>query len=193
MGLLEILILSVGLAMDAFAVSVCKGLAIRKITLKECLICGLWFGLFQALMPTIGYLLSSLFEKWIDIVAPVFAFILLVLIGINMIREALSKKNDVEEESADLGFRTMLMLAIATSIDALAVGITFVAIPVEILNAGHIANTLFAAVIIGIITLIISAAGVKIGNLFGSRFKKGAQIAGGIILILLGIFSLFDK
>ena len=189
----ELLLLSVALAMDCFTVSIMSGVILRRGFCAAILRMAVLFGVFQAAMPLIGWLGTAHFSQYLEAVDHWIAFILLALIGINMIREALSKKNDVEEESADLGFRTMLMLAIATSIDALAVGITFVAIPVEILNAGHIANTLFAAVIIGIITLIISAAGVKIGNLFGSRFKKGAQIAGGIILILLGIFSLFDK
>lgn len=185
MGLVELLLLSIGLSMDAFAISVCKGLALPKIRLKHCLICGLWFGLFQGIMPFIGYLLGSRFESLISKVAPWIAFVLLALIGANMIREALSK--DEEKEEADMDFKTMFLLAVATSIDALAVGISFACVPVSIVNASGIINTLIAAVIICITTFAISAVGVKIGNVFGTRYKTKAEIVGGIILILIGI------
>ncbi len=190
MGFFELILLSVGLAMDAFAVSICKGLSVKKVSLKECLICGLWFGAFQGLMPFIGYLIGSGFEQWISLVAPWVAFILLSLIGINMIREAFS---DEEEEKAGFGVKTMLVMAIATSIDALAVGITFVAVPVRVFDAGGLTNTLIAVLIIGVITLIISMAGVKIGNLFGTRYKAGSEVMGGTILLFIGIKTLIES
>ena len=133
MGLFEVLLLSVGLAMDAFAVSICKGLAAGKVTKKEFLLCGVWFGSFQAIMPLIGYLVGSRFEKLISVIAPWVAFILLSLIGVNMIKEALEPD---EEVSPGFDIKTMFMMAVATSIDALAVGITFVAVPVRIFDSG---------------------------------------------------------
>ena len=190
MGLFELLLLSVGLAMDAFAVSICKGLAVKKLTIKECLICGVWFGVFQSLMPFIGYIVGSGFEKWISMVAPWVAFILLSIIGINMVREAFSEEE--EEEKADFDVKTMFMLAVATSIDALAVGITFVAVPVELFNASKLQNTIVAVLIIGVITFFISAAGVKIGNLFGTRYKSGSEVMGGTILVFIGLNTLIE-
>ena len=164
MGLIELLLLAVGLAMDAFAVSICKGLAAGKVTKKEFLLCGVWFGFFQGMMPFIGYLVGSRFEKLITMVAPWVAFGLLSLIGGNMIKEALSS-----DEETSLGFdvKTMFMMAIATSIDALAVGITFVAVPVKVFNTSRILNVLFAVIVIGVVTFIISMIGVKIGSIFG--------------------------
>ena len=191
MGILELLLLSVGLAMDAFAVSISKGLSIKQYTLRASLVCGAWFGAFQALMPFIGWLLGSRFEKWISIGAPWIAFILLSLIGGNMLREAFSKEEE-EKEKDDLGFKTMLLLAVATSIDALAVGITFVAVPVGILPASNLVNTLFAVLVIGVITFLISAAGVRIGALFGARFKSGSEALGGTILIFIGLRILLE-
>ncbi|MCR5032584.1 MAG: manganese efflux pump [Lachnospiraceae bacterium] len=190
MGIFEILLLAVGLAMDAFAVSICKGLAVKKLSIKEILICGIWFGSFQGLMPFIGFLLGSGFEKWIRIVAPWVAFILLTLIGVNMIREAFSEEE--EETSAGLDVKTMFIMAVATSIDALAVGITFVAIPVQILDMGKIANTALASGIIAVVTFLISCIGVKIGNLFGTRYKAGSEVMGGTILVFIGLNTLLD-
>lgn len=185
MGLIELILLAVGLSMDAFAVSICKGLALPKLKLKHCFICGAWFGIFQAGMPLIGYFLGSGFENLIRDVAPWIAFALLAVIGANMIREALSK--DVDEEEADMGFKSMFLLAVATSIDALAVGVTFACVPVHIFNAPVLLNTIFGVCVIGIITFIISAVGVKIGNIFGTKYKAGAEVLGGVILILIGI------
>nr|MCR5627957.1 manganese efflux pump MntP family protein [Lachnospiraceae bacterium] len=190
MGIFELLLLAVGLAMDAFAVSICKGLAVKKLTIKECMICGIWFGLFQGIMPFAGFLVGTGFEKWINIVAPWVAFILLSLIGINMVREAFSKEEDNEKD--DFGFKTMFLMAVATSIDALAVGITFVAVPVKVLNTGKFQNTLFAVIIIALVTFIISAIGVKIGNMFGTRYKSGSEVMGGTILIFIGLKTLID-
>lgn len=215
MGLLELFILAIGLSMDAFAVSICKGLALPKINLKLAGIVGLWFGVFQALMPFIGYLLGVNFRIYIVSIDHWIAFILLVLIGANMIKEALSE--DDEEEEAEirnlkrstekstegyslnscsisstgqialsrdnsvakeiLGFKTMFLLAIATSIDALAMGVTFAFLNVNIIPAISF---------IGIVTFTCSAVGVKIGNVFGLKYKSKAEIVGGVILILLG-------
>lgn len=190
MDIFSLLLLAVGLSMDAFAVAVCKGLAMQKLRLKHMLIVGAWFGGFQALMPMLGYLLGSRFVKFITSVAPWIAFGLLLVIGANMIREAFSKE---ESEATDaLGFKTMLLMAVATSIDALAVGITFACVPVKIFRAGAIVNTAAAVLIIGAVTFIISAAGVKAGNIFGTRYKNKAEFAGGVILILLGIKILLE-
>lgn len=181
MGLLELFILAVGLAMDAFAIAVCKGLSIRTLKVRQALLVGLWFGLFQALMPAIGYLLGSAFTDLIESVDHWIAFVLLSIIGGNMIREALTG----DEESCDpsLSFGIMFMLAIATSIDALAVGVTFAFLRVDIIAAVSF---------IGIITLLISAAGVKIGNLFGAQYKSRAELFGGTVLILIGLKILLE-
>ncbi len=185
MGVVELPILAVGLSMDAFAVSVCKGLAMKKAGAKELCIVGCWFGGFQALMPLIGYLLGTAFEQYITSFDHWIAFALLTLIGANMLREAFS--NDEEESAgASLSFGTMLVLALATSIDALAVGITL-AFLVE--SIGYL---IFAVLSIGIITFILSAIGVRVGNLFGVKYKKGAVISGGVILILLGVKILLE-
>ena len=185
MGVVELPILAVGLSMDAFAVSVCKGLAMKKAGAKELCIVGCWFGGFQALMPLIGYLLGTAFEQYITSFDHWIAFPLLTLIGANMLREAFS--NDEEESAgASLSFGTMLVLALATSIDALAVGITL-AFLVE--SIGYL---IFAVLSIGIITFILSAIGVRVGNLFGVKYKKGAVISGGVILILLGVKILLE-
>ena len=184
MGLGELLLLAVGVSMDAFAVSVCKGLAMKKVTLKEGMICGVWFGGFQALMPLIGFFLGSLFADAIEAVDHWVAFGLLGLIGGNMLREALSKEEEEEAHGADLSVKTMFVMAVATSIDALAIGISLA-------MAGGV--NIFAAVcFIGLTTCILSAIGVKVGNLFGSRFEKKAEAAGGIILILLGLKILLE-
>lgn len=181
MGILELLILAIGLSMDAFAVSVCKGLAMKKLEFKNMAIVGLWFGGFQALMPTIGYFLGVQFKNQITAIDHWIAFVLLGIIGANMIKEACSK--DDEEVKANLDVKTMFMLAIATSIDALAVGITFAFLSV---------NLVHAVTFIGITTFILSAVGVGIGNIFGTKYKAKAEIAGGIILILLGIKILLE-
>lgn len=182
MEFLEAMILAVGLSMDAFAVSVCKGLGMKKADLKSGLICGAWFGGFQALMPTIGFFLAMLFADAIEAIDHWVAFVLLALIGFNMLKEALSKE-EAEETSADLSVKTMFVMAIATSIDAMAAGISL---------AMDEANIWLNAACIGITTCVLSAIGVKVGNVFGSRFEKKAQLAGGIILILLGTKILLE-
>ena len=181
MDLLSLFLIAVGLSMDAFAVSVCKGLATPKYKLKYSMICGAWFGGFQALMPAVGYLLGVNFKKYIPAIDHWIAFVLLALIGFNMIREAL--KND--DEGADPSFtaKSMSLLAVATSIDALAIGITFAFLDV---------NIVAAVLFIGVCTFVISAAGVKIGSAFGTRFKSKAEIAGGVILIILGLRILVE-
>ena len=181
MGLLELFILAVGLSMDAFAVSVCKGLAMPKITVKKAAVAGIWFGGFQALMPALGYLLGSQFKDSITAIDHWIAFILLGIIGGNMIREACSGECEKENDSLDI--KTMFLLAVATSIDALAVGITFAFLKV---------NIAAAVSFIGVTTFVISAAGVKIGNIFGTKYKSKAELAGGIILILLGLKILLE-
>ena len=181
MGLIELFLIAVGLSMDAFAVSVCKGLAMPKCTFKKAAIVGLWFGGFQALMPAIGYILGAQFQEAIASIDHWIAFVLLALIGGNMIHEALD--NDEEEADASLNVKTMFLLAVATSIDALAIGITFAFLKVNIIPA---------VCFIGIVTFIISFAGVKIGNVFGARYKNKAEIVGGVILILLGMKILLE-
>ncbi len=184
MGLAELLILSVGLAMDAFAVAVGKGLCMRKVTLKNAGIVGLYFGFFQAVMPLIGYGLGAQFKNRITSVDHWIAFILLVFIGIQMIREAFAKdEEECRTGEADLSFKSMIVLAVATSIDALAVGVTLAFLQVQILSAISF---------IGSVTFILSMIGVKIGNLFGLRYKAKAEIAGGIILILMGTKILLE-
>ena len=184
MGFGELFLLAVGLSMDAFAVSVCKGLAMKKATLGGQLTCGVWFGGFQALMPTIGFFLGALFAEAIEAFDHWVAFGLLAIIGINMLREAFESDCDCEEHSADLSVKTMFVMAVATSIDALAVGISLA-------MAGDV-NIWVAALLIGCTTCVLSAIGVKIGNIFGSRFEKKAEAAGGIILILLGVKILLE-
>lgn len=181
MDLLTLLTLAVGLAMDAFAVSICKGLAMREKVLKKGIIVGLWFGGFQALMPTIGFFLGTQFKDQITSIDHWVAFVLLGLIGINMVKEALS--NDEEQADDSIAVKEMFMLAVATSIDALAVGITFAFLNVHIVSA---------ASMIGVCTFLISFVGVKIGNIFGTKYKSKAELAGGIILILLGFKILFE-
>ncbi len=187
MGIGELFLLAVGLSMDAFAVSVCKGLAMKKATLKAEATCGLWFGGFQMLMPVTGFFLGSLFAEAIEAFDHWVAFGLLVIIGINMLKEALEKEDesgDGSEKDADLSVRTMFLMAVATSIDALAVGISLAMV-------GSV-NIWLAAAFIGICTCLLSALGVKIGNVFGSRYEKKAELAGGVILILLGVKILLE-
>ena len=186
MGFGELFLLAVGVSMDAFAVSICKGLAMKKADLKGQLTCGIWFGGAQALMPLIGFFLGSLFAEAIEAFDHWVAFALLGIIGINMLKEAFEKDCDCccEETSADLSVKTMFIMALATSIDALAVGISLA-------MAGNV-NIVAAVCFIGVTTCLFSAVGVKIGNVFGSRYEKKAQIAGGVILILLGTKILLE-
>ena len=174
-------ILAVGLSMDAFAVAICKGLAMKKMSWKNAVIVGLWFGGFQALMPAIGYFLGVQFADKITSIDHWIAFILLALIGGNMVREALSKEE--EEASASLDVKTMFIMAVATSIDALAVGITFAFLD---------QNMPVAVSLIGVTTFLLSMAGVKIGSVFGAKYKAKAEFAGGVILILLGLKILLE-
>ena len=181
MGYLALFFLAVGLSMDAFAVSVCKGRALGKVSLGRACVPGLWFGGFQGLMPLLGWLLGSRFAQYITSVDHWIAFGLLVFLGANMLREA--RAGESEGASASLGFGEMLALAVATSIDALAVGITFAFLEVEILPAvACIAGT----------TFVLSAVGVKLGGLFGLRYRAKAQSLGGLILILLGVKILLE-
>ena len=185
MGLGELLLLALGVSMDAFAVSICKGLAMKKAGIKEGLTCGVWFGGFQALMPTIGFFLGTLFAEAIQAVDHWVAFVLLAIIGANMLKEAFEKDCDCCEcHDADLSVKTMFVMAVATSIDALAVGISLA-------MAGNV-DIFAAAALIGLFTCGMSAAGVKIGNVFGSRFEKKAQAAGGFILVALGLKILLE-
>ena len=181
MGIIELILLSIGLGMDAFAVSICKGISMKKMDWKKACIIGLYFGGFQAIMPIIGYFLGSTFESFITSFDHWVAFILLAVIGGNMIKETFSKEN--ENINADVGFRTMIILATATSIDALAVGITFAFFNV---------NLLLAITLIGIITFALSVIGTKIGNRFGDKYENNAEFLGGVILILLGIKILLE-
>lgn len=194
MGITELILLSVGLAMDAFAVSVCKGLSQRKVTLRTMVICGVWFGAFQALMPAVGYLLGAQFSGYVTAVAPWISFVLLGAIGGNMIREACAKEDTCDCERKDgscsdaLDAKTMFVMAVATSIDALAVGVSFAFVPISVFGqATQLVNTLFGICMIGVITFFISCAGVKAGGIFGSRYEKKAELAGGIILVFLGL------
>ena len=180
MGLWELFLVAVGLSMDAFAVSVCKGLSVPKVQLKHSLICGLYFGLFQALMPLLGWLLGVQFQTMITSIDHWIAFVLLTIIGINMIRESRD-----QEEEVDCSFtpRAMLPLAVATSIDALAVGVTFAFLKVLILPA---------VTFIGVTTFLLSAIGVRVGAVFGARCRSSAELAGGVILVLMGLKILLE-
>ncbi len=178
MTLWELFIIAVGLSMDAFAVSICKGLSVKKVTFGHAAVCGGYFGAFQAIMPVIGFVLGVQFKDLITSVDHWIALILLCLIGANMIRESLSKED--EKMNCSFCFRAMLPLAVATSIDALAVGVTF-----AIMDIGS--KIVFAVLFIGVITFILSAIGVKIGNVFGAKFKAKAEFFGGVVLILMGL------
>ena len=181
MGFVELFLIAVGLSMDAFAVSVCKGLSVQKLEKKHMALVGLYFGGFQMLMPLIGYLLGSQFESLITSIDHWIAFVLLGLIGGNMIREAI--KNETEKLDDSFSVRTMLPLAVATSIDALAMGVTFAFLQVQIVPA---------VCFIGVITFLFSAAGLKVGNIFGAKFKQKAELLGGIVLVLMGIKILLE-
>ena len=187
MGFGDLMLLAVGVSMDAFAVSICKGLAMKKATLKAGLTCGAWFGGFQALMPLIGFFLGTLFAEAIEAVDHWVAFVLLGIIGFNMLKEAFHKEENCgccENQDADLSVKTMFIMAVATSIDALAVGISLA-------MAGNV-NIIMAVLLIGACTCGFCTAGVKIGNVFGSKFEDKAQMAGGVILILLGTKILLE-
>lgn len=181
MNVFELLIIAVGLSMDAFAVAVCKGLAMPKLKLRNAVIVGLYFGIFQAAMPLIGYALGVQFKDQINSIDHWIAFALLGLIGLNMIKE--SRENEVCPADVSLGFRNMCMLAIATSIDALAVGVTFAFLHTAIVPAVSM---------IGVVTFLLSMTGVQIGNLFGAKYKSKAELAGGIILIVMGTKILIE-
>ena len=181
MELIELFLVALSLSMDAFAVSLCKGLSVGRPTPGQCLTCGAWFGGFQALMPLIGFLLGVQFQGVISSVDHWVAFVLLGLIGANMVREALG--GDEEHVDSSFGPRAMLPLAVATSIDALAVGVTFAFLRVEIAPA---------VALIGVTTLVLSALGVKVGSVFGDRFQSKAELAGGVILILMGTKILLE-
>ena len=181
MSLMELFLIAVGLSMDAFAVSICKGLSVRKATVKHALCVGLYFGGFQALMPLIGYLLGTQFESFITNVDHWIAFVLLSFIGGNMIREALSHEEEKLDDS--FSFKTMITLAVATSIDALAMGVTFAFLRVNIVPA---------VLLIGVTTFVLSAAGLKVGNVFGAKYKSRAELFGGVVLVLLGLKILLE-
>ena len=184
MGIIELFFTALALSADAFAVSVCKGLAVGKVKTKHYLSAGLWFGGFQALMPFIGYLLGFAFEKYIVNIDHWISFILLAFIGSNMIRESCEKECECNNPNASFAFKTMLLLAVATSIDALAVGVTFALLPDV--------NIWVAISFIGVLTLIVSAFGVKIGSVFGMKYKATAEKLGGIILIIIGLKILVE-
>ena len=181
MTFIELLLIAIGLSMDAFSVSICKGLTTKKFSWRMALVCGLWFGFFQVLMPIIGYFLGAQFQEIIEAYDHWIAFGLLFLIGANMIREAVWGKE--ESQDGSLGFKTMLLLAIATSIDALAVGVSFACIRVKLWSS---------VIVIGLTTFAFSVLGVKIGNVFGSKYEKSAEIIGGIMLILIGLKILLE-
>lgn len=185
MNIFDVILLAVSLSMDAFAVALCKGLALKKITFKNCLTVGAWFGIFQGAMPLLGYLLGSAFADKIQAIDHWVAFVLLAIIGSNMIKEALGK--DEECVDCSLGVKAMLPMAIATSIDALAVGVSF-----AFTEFTHDWFVYLAFILIAIITCTLSALGVKIGNIFGTKYKKKAEFAGGAILIILGLKILLE-
>ena len=185
MGLFEIFMIGVGLSMDAFAASICKGLNMRRLNIKNMLIIGLFFGGFQAMMPAVGWLLGKQFESYITSVDHWVAFALLVFIGGKMIYDVFTEKNEDEcgEKTDRLDMKEVLTLAVATSIDALAVGISFAFLQVDILKAVSV---------IGVTTFVLSVIGVAVGNVFGSKYEKKATLAGGIILILIGLKILLE-
>lgn len=184
MRFMELVLIAVGLSMDAFAVAICKGLSVQKLGWKHYLTVGVWFGGFQALMPTLGYLLGTTFERYITSVDHWVAFVLLCLIGGSMLKEGLAKEEEEKEERAGFDFKSMLLLAVATSIDALAVGITFALLPDV--------NIFSAVGLIGTITFCLSAVGLKVGNIFGLKYKSKAEVVGGVILILIGVKILLE-
>ena len=187
MTLLEIFLIGIGLSMDAFAVAICKGLAMpNKVDKKGALLIALYFGVFQAVMPTLGWLLGSQFARYVTRLAPWIAFILLAWIGGNMIRESLSKEEREEEETGSVSHKELLVLAVATSIDALAVGVTFSMLELAVSIA-------VAVILIGCTTFVISLAGVYVGNVFGAKYKSKAEFVGGAMLILIGVKILLER
>lgn len=187
MTLLEIFLIGIGLSMDAFAVAICKGLAMPdKVDKKGALLIALYFGVFQAVMPTLGWLLGSQFARYVTRLAPWIAFILLAWIGGNMIRESLSKEEREEEETGSVSHKELLVLAVATSIDALAVGVTFSMLELAVSIA-------VAVILIGCTTFVISLAGVYVGNVFGAKYKSKAEFVGGAMLILIGVKILLER
>ena len=184
MSFMELVLIAVGLSMDAFAVAICKGLSVQKLGWKHYLTVGVWFGGFQALMPTLGYLLGTTFERYITSVDHWVAFVLLCLIGGSMLKEGLAKEEEEKEGRAGFDFKSMLLLAVATSIDARAVGITFALLPDV--------NIFSAVGLIGTITFCLSAVGLKVGNIFGLKYKSKAEVVGGVILILIGVKILLE-
>ena len=181
MGILEVVLIAIGLAMDAFAVSICKGLSMKKMSWKKAIIVGGYFGIFQGLMPVIGYFLGTTFENLVTKIDHWIAFVLLVFIGINMLKEAFGNESENCNDKVD--FKTMVVLAIATSIDALAVGITFAFLKT---------NIVLASILIAIITFVVCIIGVKIGNKFGDKYERKAETVGGLILIFMGIKILLE-
>ena len=186
MSIFEIILMAVALAMDAFAVSICKGLATDKVKIKHMVIVGAWFGAFQALMPFIGCTVGAAFLTYIEAIDHWIAFVLLAYIGGNMIKESLSKDDECDCTDSSLSFKVMLTMAVATSIDALAAG---VGMSVDLSGFGQI---LFAVLSIGVITFLLSALGVKIGNVFGSKYKFLAELSGGIVLVGMGLKILLE-
>jgi putative Mn2+ efflux pump MntP len=187
MSIAELLLLALGLSMDAVAVSICKGLSMNKLSIKNTVIVGVWFGGFQALMPLLGYLIGTQFREYIETLSHWIAFILLVAIGLNMIREAVTKKGKEQKNNdadCSLSVKAMFLMAVATSIDALAVGVTFAFLQVNIIPA---------ILTIGLMTFLLSMAGVKIGHVFGARYESPAEIIGGVILCALGIKILLEQ
>lgn len=181
-----VLLLAVGLSMDAFAVSICKGLSMQKLTTRSMVIVGAWFGGFQFIMPVLGFVLSSLFAQYIETVSSYVAFLLLEIIGANMVKEALGPEGEGTDGS--LAWRDMLLLAVATSIDALAVGVTLTCVPVQLVGSWSVlANNTLGCALIGITTFCLSMVGVRVGSAFGCRYKKKAELTGGAILCLLGL------
>ena len=186
MTLLEIFLIGIGLSMDAFAVAICKGLAMPdKVDRKGALLIALYFGVFQAVMPALGWLLGSQFARYVTQMAPWIAFVLLAWIGGSMIRESLSKEEREEEETGSVSHKELLVLAVATSIDALAVGVTFSMLELAVSIA-------VAVILIGCTTFVISLAGVYVGNVFGAKYKSKAEFVGGAILILIGVKILLE-
>lgn len=184
MQLWELFVIAVGLSMDAFAVAICKGLSVEKVRPRHSIIVGAWFGGFQALMPFLGYLLGSSFAQKIEFIDHWVAFVLLGLIGANMLREAVTEHEDEEvEQNGSFGIKSMFPMAVATSIDALAIGVSFAFLQVQIVPA---------VTFIGVITFVLSAVGVCIGNVFGARYKSKAEFVGGLVLIGMGVKILIE-
>lgn len=180
MTLLDLILIAISLSMDAFAVSICKGLSVRKVSFRHALICGVWFGGFQALMPALGYFLGDRFSTLLTRFGPWVAFILLAIIGANMVKESFGEDESLDD---DYSPKAMLPLAVATSIDAFAVGVGFAAVQVQILPA---------VALIGCITCVLSGIGVKVGAIFGDKYRAPAERLGGIVLILIGLKTLLS-